>query len=143
MKSDNYNILDLSDIEKKQFKVVIEKRSSKSLGHNITWTNDPPASYGGRLTARNIILGPASVRNEAKQCKTPIAAWELFFLANILSHFVKMTNKKISSVRPSLNEKILSDSRYFFLGFTTFREILAFVGLMYFRGLMELANHDV
>ena len=140
---DNYNILDLSDIEKKQFKVVLEKQSSKSLGHNITWTNDPPASYSGRLTARNIISGPVGVRNEAKQCKTPIAAWELFFSANILSHIVEMTNKKISSVRSSLNEKILNDSRYSFLGFTTFREILAFVGLMYFRGLMGLANHDV
>ena len=92
----NYNILDLSDIEKKQFKVVLEKQSSKSLGHIITWTNDPPASCGGRLTVRNVISGPVGVRNEAKQCKTPIAAWELFFSANILSHIVKMTNKKIS-----------------------------------------------
>ena len=36
---DKYNILNLSDIEKKQFKVELEKQSSKSLGHNITWTN--------------------------------------------------------------------------------------------------------
>ena len=140
---DNHNILDLADIEKKQFKVVLEKQSSKSLRHNITWTNDLPASYGGRLTARNIISGPVGVRNKPKQCKTPIAAWELFCSANILSHIVKMTNKNISSIKSSLNEKILNDSRYSFLGFTTFREILAFVGLMYFRDLMGLANHDV
>ena len=143
LNQNKYNILDLSDIEKKQFKVVLEKQSSKSFGHNITWTNDPPASYSGRLTARNIISGPVGVRNKAKQCNTPIAAWELFFSANILIHIVEMSNKKISSVRSALNEKILYNSRYSFLGFTTFREILAFVGLMYFRDLMGLANHDV
>ena len=133
---DNYNILDLSDIDEMQFKAVLEKHGSKSLVHNITWTNYAPASYGGRLTAKNIISEPVGVRNEAKQCKTPIAAWELFFPANILSHIVKMTNKKISSVSSSLNEKIFNHTIIFFSWIHNFSRDFSFCGLDVLQTMM-------
>jgi len=139
--SNNYNQLDISNIQKETYDVVITKPSARSSGDKIAWTNEPPLC-SGRQSAINVISGPVGVCAEAKTLKNPREVWELFFSADILS-LVEMTNKKIATVRSSLDKKILDDSRYTYIGLTNFREILAFIGLMYLRGLLGLCNHDV
>ena len=46
-------------------------------------------------------------------------------------------------MRSGLSQQILNDSKYSFLHDTSTSEMLAFVGMIYSRGLLGLANHTV
>ena len=54
-----------------------------------------------------------------------------------------MTNKKISKVRNELPKNILDDNRYTFLHLTSAFKMLAVIGLIYLRGLLGLASHNI
>ena len=54
-----------------------------------------------------------------------------------------MTNKKISKVGNELPKKILDDNGYTFLHLTSAFEMLVVIGIIYFRGLLALASHNI
>ena len=68
---------------------------------------------------------------------------QLFFTLDILAIIVELTNKKIAFVRSGLSQQILNDSKYPFLYDISTSEMLAFVGMIYLRGLLGRANHAV
>ena len=66
-----------------------------------------------------------------------------FFLFDILMTIVEMTNKKIDSGKRSLPQRVLDDGRITFVHSTNASEILAFIGLIYWRGLLGQAKGKI
>ena len=108
----------------------------------IKWQNKPPTGVGRQSTS-NIILGSPGVPNEFKDRLSPKATRELFFTFDILMTIVEMTSKKVDSVKRSLPQRVLDDGRITFLHSTNASEILAFIGLIYWRGLLGQAKHKI
>ena len=54
-----------------------------------------------------------------------------------------MTNKKISKVGNELPKKILDDNGYTFLHLPSAFEMLVVIELIYLRGLLGLASHNI
>jgi len=139
---ENYEKVIMCNNLSKNFTCTIEKPTASTSGTTIEWTSEQHLSIG-RQDESNIITGPIGVRGEAQNSTTPREAWECFFTANILTYIVEMTNKKIQTVRSQFSNSILNDSRNSFIGLTNCGEILAFIGLLYLRGLLGLSGHDV
>ena len=105
-------------------------------------TNIPPKRFC-RQASKNIIQNSSGVKHEYRNRLKIKSSWELFFSLDILTIIVDMTNKKISKVRNELPKNILDDNKYTFLHLTSAFEMLAVIGLIYLRGLLGLASHNI
>ena len=66
-----------------------------------------------------------------------------FFTPDMLSHIIHNTNKKIENLHAKLLLRGHDITSVPYLKNTCSSEILAFIGLLYLRGLLGLNNHDV
>lgn len=139
---ENYDIHEPSSGEKVYTAYLERPKRKNDPGVKIKWTNIPPPA-NGRQDRANVITGRVGVRGAARSADKPRKAWELFFSREMLLHIVEHTNNRIQNLKQRYREEILRDSRYSFLGDTSEQEILAFIGLMYMRGLLSLNSHDV
>ena len=103
------------------------------------WTNQKPQS-AGRQPRSAVIIGPLGPTGVAKQATDAKSSWELFS-QKILEIVVTCTNQRIGKPKQSLN--LSNKTWYNFMDVVDETEILAFIGLMYLRGLAGMYNHDV
>ena len=144
LQEEHYNPLDLISNKRRSYEVELQKASKDQQGAFTTWTNSPPAMCGRQARSYyNVIQCAVGARQEFKDYVSPKATWELFFTLDILAIIVELTNKKIAYVRTGLSQQILNDSKYSFLDDTSTSEMLAFVGMIYLRGLLGLVDHSV
>ena len=129
-----------SDVE--QYEVLTKKATKDHPEEKIKWTNIPPERFG-RQASKNIIRNSSGVKHEYRNRLKIKSSWELFFSLDILTIIVDMTNKNISKVRNELPKNILDDNKYTFLHLTSTFEMLAVIGLIYLRGLLGLASHNI
>ena len=80
--------------------------------------------------------------NVAKAVELIRDAFQLFIPNNMILLNVQSTNRKIEEVLDDLPEEAVNDSTRPYLRTTTVLEIYALIGLMFFRGLLGLKNHD-
>ena len=74
---------------------------------------------------------------------TPLAAFELFFIENMIKQITDNTNKKIDAFLEKYGEKIESDDKLTHVKSTNPNEIRAFLGLFYLRGAMKLNLRNI
>jgi len=83
-----------------------------------------------------LLPGPA---NEALQAKTVEEFWDLLFTREMLEIIVNQTNKKIESIRASLQATKKIETYHHF---TDINEIRAYIGVLYYSGLWKSADID-
>ena len=138
----NYDMLDLNSLTKKECEVFMQTGKKKNEGKTIRWSNSRICT-AGRQNAANIISGNTGVKTEYRSILDSRKAWELFFTPDMLSLSVMYTNIKLTSVRTKFLARSSNHSYDSCMKNTTASEILAFIGLMYLRGLLVWTNHDV
>ena len=135
-------MLDLNSLTKKECEVFMQTGKRKNEGKTIRWSNSRPCTAGCQ-NAANIISGNTGVKTEYRSILDSRKAWELFFTPDMLSLIVMYTNIKITSVQTKFLARSSDHSYDSCMKNTTASEILAFIGLMYLRGLLVWTNHDV
>ena len=137
----NYDDVLLPQSKPKMYTAIIEKAPNKKISDEyISWTNQKPQS-AGRQPRSAVIIGQPGPTGVAKHATDAKSSWELFFLQKILEIVVKCTNQRIEKAKQNLN--LSSKTWYNFMDVVDETEILAFIGLMYLRGLALMCNHDV
>ena len=133
----NYD--DISNVTvQKIYTACLEKQKSSQI-KSISWTNVKPP-FVGRQSRTSVIIGQPSPFGEAKQALECIKAWEPFFSDDIIKTIVTHTNNRIKKIRESF--KSSSKTLFTFTCDVDEIEMRAFIGLVYFRGLSGLNNHD-
>ena len=98
LNDNNYHILDLNSLAKKEGEVFMQTRKRKNEEKTIRWSNSRPSTT--RLqNAANIISGNIGVKTEYRSILDQAKAGKLFFTPGILSLVVMYTNIKINLVR--------------------------------------------
>ena len=122
--------------EKKVTKSVIQKKTKKEPEVSISWQNQEFAkSRAGRPPARQLRQVPAGVIEEAQSAKTPLDCFQLFLPPEVISRLVRLTNANIERLHP--NDQEPPDSKKGNRRKTDATELKAFLGLLYFRGLLQ------
>ena len=95
-----------------------------------------------RKSVRNVLKKRSGSTPAARNAKDPLAAWNLFLSPEILDKVVEHTNNNIfqfcqwfASVLSPDNDNA---SQYAWYKETDFKELHAFLGLMYFRAVLKL-----
>ncbi len=86
-----------------------------------------------RRPAQNIIVGQPGVKEVARDAKTPLQAWELFFPESLLMKIVTYTNIYLDKIRGNFSRA--RDCKE-----TDLMEIRALFGLLYMAGIKK-AHH--
>ena len=133
----NYELIDMSKVEKEEAIVVLEKKK-KAVTNSMTWTTEqtPQRVQHG---PQNIIKNPAGVKPEYREKIEPLDAWSVFVNDDMIQMTVNWTNQ---SIRQSLSKckQSASDENVAHLFETNEREMKAFIGLWYIRGLLNWNN---
>ena len=80
------------------------------------------------------------VRGLARNCDSELQCFQLFITDEMIDIVVTNTNKNIDDMLTKLKSRIDSSDKYPYLKHTTRYEVLAFIGLMYYRGLYNLTG---
>lgn len=126
----------------KEYGVKFEETSDKKK-REIIWKNQPQI-VTGRRRAQDIVQGPVGEPlGRAKQAKTPLSAFELFFTPTMFAQLVGCTNTRIQSVRSRLSAEFLADRRKNYIHNTNEVELRALVGLCYLRAMLNVSKQDI
>ena len=115
--------------ESKEYSVIVKTKPPRK----IDWVNKQPNQSKGRKVHQEIKGPVGEPMGKAKECKTHLSAWELFFDSSIITTIVNETNKKITIYRKKMPEKFKNDKRNNYVYDTDAIEIYALLGLMYLR----------
>lgn len=108
---------------------------SSYLGKDRTmvWSKtEPPAST---TLLKNISTEVAGVKGPAKNAKSPLEAWELFFYSSVIKNITLFTNQRLEILQKSFTRPrdcLLTDDE----------EIRAFLGLLYLSENLKLSHTD-
>ena len=133
----NYNAI-LPPREKECFTVTLCKATKKNPSKTVTWSNEQPTKVG-RQNAANIIKTKGGLINGSNNANTKRKAWELFVTDKMLDNIVKFTNIQIDKIKLNLDDTLLVKNKCF-INHTTVEEIVAYIGLIYARGLFGLSK---
>ena len=113
----------------KEYSVTVKTKPPRK----IDWVNKQPKQPREKK-AHQVIKGPVGEpMGKAKECKSPLAAWELFFDHSIITTIVKETNKKIAISREKMPQEFKNNKKNNYVYDTDAIEIYALFGLMYLR----------
>ena len=128
----------MSKVEKEEVVVVVEKKK-KVFTNSMTWTTEQPPQRV-RQGQQNIIKDPASVKPEYREKIQPLDA--LSVNDDMIQMIVTWTNQ---SIKQSLSKckQLASDKIVVHLYETNEREMKAFIGLWYIRGLLNWNNNGI
>lgn len=136
----NYDLIDMNNVGIEEIEVPLEKRG-KNVTKKITWTTAKPIQ-NVRQGPQNIIPNAPGVKPEFRQNTDPHDAWCTFIDDDIIQIMVTYTNQSINeSIARSNQQK--KDSKLCHHFDTNFREMKAFIGLWYIRGLLNWTFHDI
>ena len=136
----NYKLIDMSKVEKEEVVVVLEKKK-KVVSNSMTWTTQQHPQKV-RQGPQNITKNPAGVKPEYCEKIDPVDAWSVFVNEDMIQMIVPWTNQ---SIKQSLSKckQSASDKNIAHLYETNEREMKAFIGLWYIRGLLNWNNNDI
>lgn len=86
----------------------------------------------GKTKRQNIVTQLPGVKGVAKEAKTVLDCWKLYFPDEVIQHIVNCTNKKLQKIRLTGSLKHNTP--------TDFEEMSAFIGLLYLAGVKR-AQH--
>ena len=132
----NYNLISLPN-EEIFHKVILDKGNKNRNEASITWTNKKPVNTG-RQSSENIVKTRGGVLGSAKNAMTPIECCNIFISADIINKIVNYTNKRIEMMPNIGSSTKPAEQRT-----TNIKEMNAFIGLMYARGLLNRNFHDI
>jgi len=142
------NVESDSDESTDQTTSNVRHRSPSRSGENITiisepefflgkdkitkwYKNNPPSNV--RTRRHNIVLHLPGVKRIARDAKSVLDCWKLFFPDTVVIDIVECTNKYLAKIRANYqNKKDVRD--------TTKEEIDALLGLLYLAGYLR-SNH--
>lgn len=142
------NVASDSDESTDQTTSNVRRRSHSLSGENITifsepefflgkdkitkwYKNNPPSNV--RTRRHNIVLHLPGVKRIARDAKSVLDCWKLFFPDTVVIDIVECTNKYLAKIRANYqNNKNVRD--------TTKEEIDALLGLLYLAGYLR-SNH--
>ena len=130
----------MSKVEKEEVVVVLEKKKNV-VTNSMTWTKEQ-APQRARQRPQNIIKNPAGIKPEYREKVEPLDAWSVFVNDDLIQMIVTCTNQ---SIKQSLSKckQSASDKNVAHLYETNEREMKAFIGLWYIRGLLNWNNNDI
>ena len=130
----------MSKVEKEEAVVVLEKKK-KVVTNSITWTTEEPPQRV-RQGPQNITKNHAGAEPEYREKIEPLDAWSVFVNDDMIQMIVNWTNQ---SIRQSLSKckQSASDKNVAHLFETNEREMKAFIGLWYIRGLLNWNNNGI
>ena len=109
----------------------------------ITWTDQQPKHPQGRRRQCDILRGEPGLRSgAARDVESMHDAFELFISPSMEDEIVDATNRKIEETLASIPVEKRDDTMPY-LKPTNALEIYAFIGLMYFCGLLGLNSHSL
>ena len=113
----------------KEYSVTVKTKPPRK----IDWLNKQPTQPKG-LKGHQVVKGPVGEpMGKAKECKTHLAAWKLFFDDSIITKIVNETNKNIARSREKMPEQFKNNKKNNYFYDTDSIEIHALFGLMYLR----------
>lgn len=120
---------------------IMTKATKKVPAKVLSWTNQRPGA-AGRQGAENILRTRGSTIDRAKDADTPIKAWQVFMTDAMVDLILENTNRKIESKLARMNLTEIDRKNRCHLKTTTKEEMLAFIGILYVRGLLGLNHHN-
>lgn len=108
-----------------------------------------------RIPQRNILKEAPGLRGRAKNVRTPVEAFDLFFSNEIIDHIVKHTNEELARRRQrkddskdmvNSHDEDSEDTHLFYIGDTDPIELKSFIGLNYIAGsfcINHLPTHEI
>ena len=111
--------------------VIRQHRVPIFLGKNKTeWLKHKPDLPRTKTRVHNLITQLPGVKRVAKDARTPLDCWKLFFPDDVIHEIVHFTNQKLTQLRESYQRD--RDCLP-----TNFVEMHAFLGLLYMAGVMK------
>ena len=127
--------------DKKEFSVSWKPTNFPKRTDN--WENQPTVLSNG-IEEHEIIKGEVGeVMGRARGATSQLLAWECFFDQKMLSIIVQRTNESIGRARDEMKPHYLNDPKVNYIHYTDDIEIRALIGLIYWRGLLGMQNHDI
>jgi hypothetical protein len=130
-----YNIIDTNSEEEI---IAVKIKHPNNNKHSINWTNVPPVS--GKISAENIITPQPEVKIPYQNCHTQSQCFGAFIDDEMINSIVYNTNAKLQCKIEMLTAKKVIILPQHSLHYTNVVEIKAFIGLMFYRGLLK-QNH--
>ena len=132
--------IEIANVEQKEIDVPLEE-NGKQVKTKITWTTKKPTQNICQ-GPQNIVRNRTGVKPEYRGKVEPLDAWSRFIDDDIIQFIVTYANQSINeSIRRLKQNK--KDQKVCHLIETNHREIRAFIGLWYIRGLLNWTFHDI
>ena len=130
--------------EKKEYSVVMEKKTRNKPEKKISWKNTP-VTRRGRQGRENILLSPGGVKSAAaRSADTPLKCFDLFFTPEMIRICTEKTNQNIDARMNSLpverQARIRESDKYPWMKKLDCVMMRAYLGLCFLRGLYK-QNH--
>ena len=142
----NYHMIELPEERKRITGYLPSKHSNqkkkKSDKIEIHFSNHPPQNVG-RQGSQNVIKNKPDVHGNARNAATERQAFEVFFTEEMMGNVVTFTNKKIEKTLEQIENDEFDASKNPHVKPVDSIDLYAVVGLMYFRGLYGLNQHDI
>lgn len=116
---------------------IVKRRNGQqcylSKDGKMLWDLEPPSNQG-RSRARNVVRVRTSyVAGEARDCKSPLEVWKLFFTDNMIEEITFNTNIYIDTIKDNYNIDRHCKP-------TNSVELRAVIGLLYMLGVMKMSH---
>ena len=130
----------LNEENYKRYKIIDEHTEVTSTinKETLVWRHKP-CVVAGRNDQANIITNIPGPSRASKAAKSELECWQIFFTDEMIALIVRHTNEKIRRIVADFGIKESMD-KYPYLKDTCYEEIMAFLGLLYFRGALG-QNH--
>ena len=138
----NYDLFDLP-LERVTIKGKIpdDSANKKNAKKDISFTNQL-RNLVGRQSEKDVIKNKPGVASCAKDIDSPMETFEFFLPFEFMQKIVTITNIKIQKTIGEFSTEIESN-KYPHIKEIDVVDLYATFGLMYFRGLYNLNNHDL
>ena len=137
----NYDIVELSET-KCQITGKLPTDENKNKKRDIHFVNFPPKTTG-RQNKQNVIKNKPGVHGNSKNIRTEREGFEFYITEAMVQDIVNYTNKRITNTLKLIPEHKNETGKYPYLKTVDSVDIYAVFGLMFFRGLYGLNNHDI
>ena len=137
----NYN--KMPEVTKKTvMKSCLDSKNPHQEGNQLEFVNEK-SKIVGRQKACDVITNKPGLTAYSKNISSPKEAFHLFFTEEIITTVLEHTNKKINETIRKYGEQLAESDKYPHVKVLSPIEFEAFLGLVYFRGLYGLNNHNI
>ena len=131
-----------SSNEEEIYKCILKKGTKNTPENIIYWTNERPINVG-RQHSSNVIKTKQCLINGSETADSKRKVWELFMTKEMVKKIVACTNIQIEKVRLSMNTDIRENIKIkSYIKNTTLEEMIAYQGLLYARGMLNLSKQN-